>query len=186
MGLVAPWDGADAAQAIDSPDVWDRATIAGIEVLAPVRVSGAISRKIDVKHAPARNGAKVASLGREPARFELTITLWTEDQLDQWYTIALLLWADGEPRSVDVVHPALDLYGIRKAIAERLGFPDRREKGLYEVRVSMIEVRPSTEANKGATPNVKASLDRPTTLGPAPATTRATKDPAQNATSTGP
>jgi hypothetical protein len=189
MSSPVAWSGASTAEALESNDPWDRMTILGVDVPGIVQVSGAIARKLDVKKAAGSDGAKVAHLGAEPARFEITVMLWTASQLEVWDTIA---WGlrnanqGGVPAAVDVSHPALSMSGITKAIAERIGFPQRRDHGVFEVRVTMVESRQPQPVSKSGTTEFTGSLSRSTVLGPAPETTRAAKDPARDASATAP
>lgn len=192
MASTSPWTGADTAQSIESDDPWDRMTIAGAEVLGLVQVTGSLTRKIDARKAPEKDGAQLASLGNEPARFEVSVTLWTSAQLERWDLITLVLRTpneSGKPTAFDVNHPALAMLGITKAVPERISFPQRRDKGIYEARVSFVEWRTPRDASKSESPVVsssKAGFIRGTVLGPAPDADRTSKDPARDATATGP
>lgn len=81
----------------DSPDLWDTVVLGDEALPGLARVTGAHGRKLDVKSAPGTNGARIVDKGYQPAKVEITLKLWTKEQLDAWFRIAPTLTYRSEP-----------------------------------------------------------------------------------------
>lgn len=118
--------------------LWDTVYLAGAPLPGLATVSGAHGRKLDVKSAPGRNGARIIDKGYEPAKIEITLRMWTPEHLDDWFGIAATLTYRREPpptrratgtsrskaqaaaEARRVLVAASDELTVREAIAEEL------------------------------------------------------------------
>lgn len=89
MAISLFWD--------DSPDLWDTVFLDGAALPGIARVSASHGRKLDVKSAPGMNGARIVDKGYEPAKVEITLKLWTDEQFQRWLVLAPTLTFRREP-----------------------------------------------------------------------------------------
>jgi hypothetical protein len=155
LNLAVPaWPGADESEDISNDtgerSAWDVVVMAGTELPGIAKVSGLIAQKIDVKEAPERSGATLTHLGAQPATWDIELTMWTARHLRDWDLVVPFIspksrGAGGRPRVLDVVHPALELHGIRRAYVRQLSMlQPGSQPGTWTTRLSCIEWRPST------------------------------------------
>jgi len=134
----------------DSPELWDTVTLAGAPLPGVARVTGAHGRKLDVKSAPGRNGARIVDKGYEPAKVEIALKLWTKEQLDAWRAIAPTLTFRREPPSTSA------RTGARaRGKVEEAALSDAR--ALLEVNV--IQSVSTSLANSGVTDETKITAE---------------------------
>lgn len=81
----------------DDPELWDTVYLAGLALPGVASVTGGHGRKLDVKSAPGRNGARIVDKGYEPAKVEIALRMWTKEQLLAWYRVAPTLTFRREP-----------------------------------------------------------------------------------------
>ena len=81
----------------DDPELWDTVYLAGSALPGVASVTGGHGRKLDVKSAPGRNGARIVDKGYEPAKVEIALRMWTKEQLLAWYRLAPTLTFRREP-----------------------------------------------------------------------------------------
>lgn len=144
MALAVAWDGADTAEDYGTESAWDRFSFGDDEVPGVVRVSGVAARKLDVKSAPGVSGGTITDMGAEPVRFDVLVTMWTTEHLNQWSIVAAHIAPGAKPRAFDVQHPALIMASVTSAYVERVGLLQPGAiAGTFEVRVSCIEWFPS-------------------------------------------
>lgn len=248
MSKVKVWDSAgtwDDALNIPRTRGWDTASLGGVELPGLVAITGtAIERKLDAKKPNGGDGAALTHRGTNPAEFKIKLTLWTQDQLDEFAALVPQLlqssrsvtrtkWetpkavqtartinrlgeqgTEGEtapgfggtrlaeisaamtaepslayskskkarqdgmvPRKVtvselvalDVFHPALELWGIRKCYVRRVTLPQPGTvRGTMECELDCVEFFPMKAAeNKAQT--IQASLDIASLDSPSPA-----------------
>lgn len=146
--------GAEVAVDYGDGDTWTWLIVDGEVLPGSATLAGGISRKLDIKKTPGRNGVSLRYLGYEPARFEVMLRLWTDRHLFDWEALSPLLQptpAAGKPKARDIQHPALAMHGIRRAFVERIGFltPSSQVRGAFETRISFIEARPLTDDTNG-------------------------------------
>lgn len=125
-----------------SPDSWDQIAIAGTTLPGMVIVSGqGIARKIDVKSSPNRDGARIRDRGYDPAKFDVEVIVWTEQQFSDLLPTLEGLQPKrrgGERQPVDVSHPALSMLGIRSMYVEAVGMPQVKG-GKLHITIKAIE-----------------------------------------------
>ena len=147
MPTTTPWDGATLALDLNGQDDWERVYVAGVALPGRATVRGRGGLKVDVKHAPERNGATLTHLGREPATFEITLELWTEVHLVDFEALIPTVLPDGRrrvPKPVDVAHPGINLLGAKSLYFTSVGQPQPARPGVWEVNLSAVEWRPPT------------------------------------------
>lgn len=81
----------------DSPDLWDTLYLGGSPLPGLASVSATHGRKLDSKSAPGTNGARIIDKGYQPAKVDITIKLWTKEQLETWFRLAPTLTYRREP-----------------------------------------------------------------------------------------
>lgn len=81
----------------DSPDLWDTLYLGGSPLPGLASVSATHGRKLDAKSAPGTNGARIVDKGYQPAKVDITLKLWTKEQLETWMRLAPTLTYRREP-----------------------------------------------------------------------------------------
>lgn len=81
----------------DSPDLWDTVLLGGDPLPGIARVTATHGRKLDSKSAPGSNGARIIDKGFQPAKVDITLKLWTKEQLETWFRLAPTLTYRREP-----------------------------------------------------------------------------------------
>jgi hypothetical protein len=121
------WDGASsvAAGPLTAPNPWDTVFLSGKQLPGVCEVSVGSSRRVDEKKAAAGDGVVLAFHGRNPAKVDIRVRLWTADQLKTWDTVFAALWpqhglvaggtagAREKVLAFDVSHPACAMHGIK-------------------------------------------------------------------------
>lgn len=153
---------ADATAYGDRRDTWDSLQVAGVRFPGIAEVHAYREHRIDVRRQPGSNGALFTDLGAELARVSVRLRLWTDAQLAEFQRIKSFLQpknlSTGKLEAVDVLHPALDVLGIRSIYFHKVGAPRHaHERGVLEIELEAIEFSPPKAANVTNTP--KASRD---------------------------
>ena len=124
-------------------------------------VGGDCGIKIDVKTAPGVDGTTIRYQGVEPAKVTLTLLLWQEEHLRAFEALVALIRpkaAKSPPSPVEIVHPLLELYGLRQFYVERPSLPTRAAGGHSEVTLGCVEWFSAPKAAKvGVKPRVGTS-----------------------------
>lgn len=81
----------------ESPDLWDTLYLGGSPLPGLASVSATHGRKLDAKSAPGTNGARIVDKGYQPAKVDITLKLWTKEQLETWFRLAPTLTYRREP-----------------------------------------------------------------------------------------
>lgn len=155
----------------DAPDAWDTIIIAGAVMPGHAIVSGdGISRDIDLKKSPGRDGARLRDRGYQNAKFSIEIQVWEADQLEELQRRLEDLQPKrrgGTRNALDVAHPALAMLGITAMYVEGIGMPTLKD-GSLSVTLKAIEwyqtprPRPS---NAELVANVQAITQRALAMG---------------------
>lgn len=75
----------------DQWSAWDKMTIAGRDVPGHVVVFGRNTRRVDDPAVAGLDGARLTHLGYDPSEVDITVTLWTPGQWEDWQTDILPL-----------------------------------------------------------------------------------------------
>lgn len=137
--------GSGSAWAASVRGAWDVLVLDGTPLPGKATVHARAGRKIDVRESPAANGSGLSYLGYQPASIDVTLVLWTDEQLDQfakWLPAVQPRASQGAPRAVSVYHPALQLLGIESVFVQEIGAPELDDDGRATVQMRFIERRP--------------------------------------------
>lgn len=148
MGKVpfwAPQDGQYNRKAVDE-SLWSKVKVAGIMLPGICVLTGEMGNKVDTVPVPGSDGDTMTHLGYDPAQVEVTIQLWTKDQLALYIKLVKehlrprQLGASKEPRPVTVEHPALEIFSIRALYLMRITLPSPSgEPGVFESKLTFTE-----------------------------------------------
>ena len=137
----------------DDPGAYDVIDIAGWLFYVRPDTSGECGIKIDVKTAPGVDGTTIKYQGVEPAKVTLALMLWKAEHLRDFEGLVATIrprQAKKAPAPVEIVHPLLELYGLRRFYIEKPSLPKRASGGYYEVALSCIEWFAAPKAAKKA------------------------------------
>lgn len=145
------------ANPFTDPDAWDTLTIGGVTFTGQHEWSGdVLKRKLDHRHAPGRDGARVRDKGYDLAELELSLKC-TEAQhwADLTALVALLF-----PRSTDTTrraahacdHPALAVAGITEVYAVSMASPYQSSPTVWETTIKLVEYRADAQRNTSHRP----------------------------------
>lgn len=81
----------------DDPDLWDTVYLANVALPGLARVTATHGRKLDSKSPAGSDGATITDKGFKPATVEITLRIWTKEQLDAWRVMAPTLTYRQEP-----------------------------------------------------------------------------------------
>ena len=99
---------------------WDTVSISGQIFPGMARVRAKRSKRYDVKMSKGPSGAAFTFVGWKPADVEISISIWTQSQLNTLQSLLpIVLTKPGTLQSqdgLDVYHPSLSLIGIRSVI----------------------------------------------------------------------
>jgi hypothetical protein len=180
----------DASAYGDRRDPWDVVLVAGRKLPGRAEVGGkGVSHQIDIKKVPGTAGSTFTDLGRELARFDIKLHLWSDAQWIEFQQIRSLLQPkkpDGKLDPVDVQHPGINGIGVRSLYVTRVGMPDigRHERGVVVVDIECLEYAATPATNVTKTP--KRSIESVPHGGPAYPSTSPAEAVRPSTTHTGP
>jgi hypothetical protein len=156
MGGGVPFWGTD-------PILYDQILIGPSRFLyTPVEVNGEVGFKLDVKPAPGTDGAYETNQGYEPAKLEVSLSLYLEEHLRAWEELLKVIRPlPGKQKSepVNIVHPLLDLYGLRRFRVPKIPLLKRDGPQSYGARLQCVEHFDQPKAMGKQSPKI-ANLDR--------------------------
>ena len=140
----------------DAPEVWEKVSLAGVEIPGVCRVSGTGMRlRSETRKSPGRDGASVAIMGLDIAAFSIEVTMWKPEHLSAFRTIIGMAKptsaaSNGRSQAVagidltplDVSHPALHAFGITQCIVDSVSIPTERSPGIWTSTISCREFDP--------------------------------------------
>lgn len=98
---------------------WDKLVIKGRPVPGLAQVDASAALKVDQKKGAGKNGATPTFHGRNPAKIDVQIVIWTEPQLSALLDQLADYWPSEpdkkSPKPWDMYHPNLALLGIKSA-----------------------------------------------------------------------
>lgn len=119
----------------------------------------------DVKVGKGAFGGTTTFVGRVPAKFSITFTLWRSDHFTEWMSLVRHLMYDPAKISynpntfytsgvdaIDIEHPALLYLDVYSVVIEKIGSLMHVGKGVFEATISFIEYRPPPKVSVVATP----------------------------------
>ena len=120
---------AAAFNATFAADHWDTAFINGEQLPGTCELSdGNTELFVDHPKPDGKDGGVLILKGKKPSDFQITVTIWTRPQ---WLVMQQRIgqfWratykAAKSPPAIQVDHPGLAIYGIRRAVLVGIGFP---------------------------------------------------------------
>jgi len=147
----------------DEPDAWDTLDVGGVTFSGWFKFSGtALKRKLDRRHAPGRDGARVRDKGYDLAELTLTLRCIEPEHWRELEALVALLFprsADASRRDAhDCHHPALALAGITRVYATEMEVPDPDDKGAVNVTIKLVEHRDLPRRNVSRTPRAAPDI----------------------------
>lgn len=145
------------------PDTWDALTIGGVRFRGTFRWGGdIIKRKLDRRHAPGRDGARVRDKGYDLAEIDLTLTITDDDEwADFTALVALVFPRSATPTARNAhacAHPELALAGITELYGTSMGPVTEASPTKYEVTLKFVEYRVGAQRNTSRTPRAAPDL----------------------------
>lgn len=152
------WGGASAEGENFSLDPWDVVFIGGDPLPGICEVKGIAQLEVDKKKAKGSHGSTITVTGYLPSPFEVTVTVWTEDQkdfLEAWIT---KFWINpqkeppkpkGQPQvSLALDHPACAMLGIDTCIVLGISMlEDGSFEGSKVIRIKLMDGRVTEKKN---------------------------------------
>lgn len=147
-----------------SKNAWDFVTIAGnLKTPGICEVSAPKARDVDKKKPVGANGARTTIHGIDPATVEISITIWTPEQLKQLQNLLPQIFPQSNkrppgvsttepwPPAFDVQHPILKAQGIKSLIFTAVEPPT--SNGRTRVfKIKAVEFLPPSKTKATATP----------------------------------
>jgi hypothetical protein len=120
-----------------------------------VDVGGTVGSKWDVAEAPGTDGAKVSFQGYTPAKISLSWKLWNADHFSAYDRLTRTIMpkpGKQRPAPVLVLHPLLQMHGLREFVIESLEIPKADGKRIWTASAKLVEnfKKPKPSATKPA------------------------------------
>lgn len=107
---------------------WDKVELGGRPLPGLCKLTGGgVEHIIDKQGARGQQGARTSIDGTKLAEFEIEITIWTEEQWNEFQSIITALKGKpgkGLPEPQPIKHPSPNAYGIDKVSVIYIGFPE--------------------------------------------------------------
>lgn len=147
----------DEFQDFTARSTWDVVVFNGGTLPGIATVSVTSAMKVDEKKGAGKNGATPTFHGRVPAKFDVSLVIWTDDQLSDLQDQMLTWWprdADkNQPKPRDIYHPNLAFLGIKSAYPVQVtGLDPGPTSKARTVRIHMQEFRKGKGKGKPVTP----------------------------------
>jgi hypothetical protein len=137
------------------PLAWDTLVLGGVTWPGVCDITGGgLVRKIDVKHAKGQDGATITDEGLEPAKLDITLTVYNQTDWQLLQELLPTVWPrkkGGERTPLEIVHPKAALLGIRYIYLTEVPIPEfDKAKQLLTVTLKCMEYVPQPAAPKKA------------------------------------
>jgi hypothetical protein len=148
----------------NAPRSWQKVRLGGLELPGTASVTGSVRQRYDKKKVPGKGGATYTVLGTEPGKVEIVLTLWTDEQFEDYQRLVPLFRPPktktkrkaGTPLTIE--HPNCTLYNIKAVVVMEAGMAeDAGEPGVKRVKLSCEEFM-SDGKRKGKVVTEKAPL----------------------------
>lgn len=135
---------------------WDTISFGGQPFPGMARVKSKKSKRVDVKLSKGQSGATYTFVGWKPAEVEVTLTVWTQDQLNQLQNLLPTILPKpgtlGTNTPVDIYYPSLALIGIRSVlIFDVEALEPGNPKGSWSMKVKAQEWYPPPKKDETST-----------------------------------
>jgi hypothetical protein len=120
-----------------------------------VEVGGSIGSKWDVAEAPGTDGAKVSYQGYTPAKLTVSWKLWNDAHFQAYDRLMRIIMpkpGKQRPAPVIVLHPMIQMHGLREFVIEGLDVPSFDGKRIWTASAKLVQnfARPTASAKKAA------------------------------------
>ena len=164
---TAFWDdpqGPDASGMVRdrfSTNPWDYVVLDGRKTPGLVEVLATPAMKFDEKNSAGRHGSSITFAGYKPTKVDISVHIWTDDQLEEMEDLLALVWPvvtkkNPQPKAIQVRHPSLNALHV-KSIAV-LGVstytPSGKISGGRMIKFTCAEFEP-VNTKKKATGTIK-------------------------------
>lgn len=149
------WDSIDAYVQTIEPGPWSRCKLGKHQLPGVVKVTGqGPERKLDIKDAPAKKGAKITVKGWSPAAFTITMVIWTPEHLKAWREIRADIKAkDGSSDPLDIADPVTEDAGVRSVILKRPSLIENGPvRGSKKITLEVVEWAAEPKSTGSTTP----------------------------------
>lgn len=114
--------------------------------------------KWDKKEGPGTQGDSLTYRGSRLVDFVIDLTLWEEEQIDEWDVKRPALEPDPRKiKALDIVHPVLERQKVRSVVVAEITELDHKGGGEWNVQIGVNEYKPPPKANASGTPNGSGS-----------------------------
>jgi hypothetical protein len=145
--------------ALYSDHPWDTAWMAGKRLPGLCEVANGLTEiGVDMKKPDGADGSTITVKGYKPGKFEISCTVWTEQQWTVLQKIIALVWRRAQKGSklkslaFDVSHPALQLLGVHSCVVQAVTYPQAGKfEGSKIVQFKCIENVPAGKHSKTQT-----------------------------------
>jgi hypothetical protein len=148
--VTIPFIGTASSAALPTLEPWDTMKVADFFLPGYVRVSGSgLSHDFQTRKTPGRDGSRTTDLGRETAKFNVTLVIGSPQDWDRFCDIITLgklqptqvskATSKPELQAVAVVHPAINALGVTAAKVKRIGVPHPGIVGTVEIEMEFWE-----------------------------------------------
>jgi len=140
MGLV----GIGVAYWETDPDEWDRLGLGTSSLPGVWKVTGSVSRDVEVKKSKGKDGARTTDHGYVPAKVTMVGRFVS---LEAWALMQLLIAELHPPRMglprqpLQIRHPATQFLGIDTVYIESIALPEL-DDGILQLTIEAVEWRP--------------------------------------------
>lgn len=145
------------ANPFEDPTSWDTLVIGGVTFTGQHEWSGdVLKRKLDRRHAPGRDGARVRDKGYDLAELELSLKCTEAQHWRDLAALVALLFPRGSDTSRRAAHacdhPALAIAGITEVYAVSMGSVRQSSPTVWETTIKLVEYRADAQRNTSHRP----------------------------------
>jgi hypothetical protein len=145
----------------DAISPWEVVYFGKIRAPGIARVDGGRRRIVDPRMIPGSSGQIPTVMAFMPAEFQITLTMWTNQQWSAWQNLVLLLYPKPQPSqiaaqttfnltAVDVQHPAFAALSVTSVYVVDVRAPRQVAPQVLEATIDCIEFLPPM--NEGVKP----------------------------------
>lgn len=125
---------------IGSPSALTFAMLGGVRTPGILTLSGSNGspRKWDERGGYGLSGSTLVFTGKGLSAWDMLLELYTPQDIAQFHAfrrVATLLNTDAIRKGLDIVHPAVNDYGVKKCVITDISFPKTRDDGVTEILI---------------------------------------------------
>jgi len=148
----------------DDAETWDTLVIGGVLFRGTFEWGGdLIKRKLDQRHAPGRDGARVRDKGYDLAEIDITLTVIDTPQWEDLQALIAVVFPRGTsptPRNaLSCLHPQLAVAGITKLYGTTMGPLKQESPTKWTATMKFVEFRASAQVSRNVSRTPPAAPD---------------------------